>query len=280
MDVYNVEAEAAGCPIAYYEGDDTSIPSPVPGQEVYHEDDSVESLKIPEPASDGRMPLMLEVARRVHRLLGEKVPIRGAVSAPFSLAANLAGAQNLFMLTVTRPDLVRALLSYAVHVIHRYSLAFIETGCDVIMFDSLASPQLLSPVAYRELVLPPTAELIRRLHRDGLKHVPLIIGGNTTKILDAYLETGGNNILCDAAADPAAFRMACSSAGRAFRRNISTTDFLTATPDELRTRAIAILEAARGYPGFIFGTGVVPFGTPLESLRALRETVEEFTPAH
>ena len=102
MDVYNVEAEAAGCPIAYYEGDDTSIPSPVPGQEVYHEDDSVESLKIPEPASDGRMPLMLEVARRVHRLLGEKVPIRGAVSAPFSLAANLAGAQNLFMLTPTR----------------------------------------------------------------------------------------------------------------------------------------------------------------------------------
>ena len=220
---------------------------------------------------------MIEVARRVRKLIGDELPIRGAVSAPFSFAANVAGAQNLFLLIATRPEVVQALLAYAVDVIGRYSLAFIESCCEVIMFDSLASPQLMSPLMYRNLVLPPTTELIGRLHSAGMKHVPLIIGGNTTNILDTYLETGANNILCDDAADMGAFLSACSKVSRAFRRNISTSDFLTATPDELQRRAVVEMTAAQGYPGFIFGTGVVPFGTPLNNLVALREAVSEFS---
>lgn len=34
VDVYNLEAEAAGCPVTFYEGDDISIPGIQPGNHV------------------------------------------------------------------------------------------------------------------------------------------------------------------------------------------------------------------------------------------------------
>jgi uroporphyrinogen decarboxylase len=231
---------------------------------------------MPDPKRDGRMPLNIEVARNVFKVLGKEVPIRGAVSGPFSLAAHLVGPEHLFMLTMTHPPLVRDLLSFSSEVIKRYGRAFIELGCGVVIFDSQASPDLLSPQMYRDLVLPPTRGVIAHFQQAGAKHVPLVIGGNTTKILDSYLESGANNILCDAKADAKEFLERCSKSGRAFRRNIDSSDFLQAAEDQLRERARKYLEESQGYAGFILGTGVVPYGTPVEKLAAIRETVHSF----
>lgn len=276
MDVYNVEAEAVGSAVTYFEGGDTYIPAIGNEGVVLKEDMSVSSLRVPRPNNDGRMPVNLEVARRVVRALGEKVPIRGAISGPFSLAANLVGAENLFMMTLTDPQRVHDILRFAVHVSGEYARAYVETGCGVIAFDSQASPDLLSPDMYREFVLEPTRELISSIRRLGVEHVPLIIGGNTTPILDLYIDTGGNNILCDTPADAAAFLDECSRRGIAFRRNISTRDFLTISPEALYQKAVQYLEEAKGYPGFILGTGVVPYATPNACLAAVRSAAEDW----
>ncbi len=275
LDVYNVEAEAVGCRVTYYGGDDTSIPAVAPEGAVFQGSEDVASLKMPDPHKDGRMPLNLEVARNVTRVLGREVPIRGAVSGPFSMAAHLVGPEHLFMLTVTHPALVKDLIAFSSEVIKRYGRAFIELGCGVVIFDSQASPELLSPQMYRDFVLAPTQSIINHFQQCGLLHVPLIIGGNTTKILDSYLETGGNNILCDARAEVQQFVERCSKARRAFRRNMDSADFLQRTPEELHQRALRTLEESRDYAGFILGTGVVPYGTPLANLVAIREALQE-----
>jgi uroporphyrinogen decarboxylase len=201
IDVYNVEAEAVGCSVTYYEGDDTSVPAIRSEGAVFRGSEDITSLKLPDPRKDGRMPLNLEVARDIVKVLGKEVPIRGAVSGPFSMAAHLAGPEKLFLLAMIQPGVVRDLVNFASSVIKRYGDAFIELGCGVVVFDSHASPELLSPEMYRDLVLPATRNVIDHFHSRGVPHVPLIIGGNTTKILDAYLETGANNILCDKRAD-------------------------------------------------------------------------------
>lgn len=276
MDVYNVEAEAVGSKVLYYGGQDTFVPALAPEGAVFRGSDDVAALNMPDPKKDGRMPLNLEVARNVVRVLGREVPIRGAVSGPFSLAAHLVGPEHLFMLTVTHPRLVKDLVGFSAEVIKRYGMAFINLGCGVVIFDSQASPELLSPQMYRELVLGPTQSIIKYFQQAGVSHVPLIIGGNTTKILESYLETGANNILCDAKADPKEFLEKCAKAKRAFRRNIDSSDFLEAKPEELRGRASAMLQESQGYTGFIAGTGVVPYGTPLANLLAIRDTVHEY----
>jgi len=276
IDVYNVEAEAVGCRVTYYAGNDVSTPAIGPEGAVFQGSDDVASLKMPDPRRDGRMPLNLEVARRVMKVLGREVAIRGAVSGPFSMAASLVGPEHMFMLMMTHPALVKDLVAFSAEVIKWYGRAFIEAGCGVIMFDSQASPELLSPEMYRDFVLGPTKRIIRYFQQLGVQHVPLIIGGSTTKMLDAYLETGGNNILCDAKADVGRFLEECSRARRAFRRNLETADFLQVTAEELRRRALKTLEESNGYPGFILGTGVVPYGTPLVNLIAVREAVQGF----
>jgi uroporphyrinogen decarboxylase len=276
VDIYNIEAEAIGCSVNFYEGNDTSVPAIGSEGAVFHGTEDVASLRIPDPQKDGRMPLNLEVARNIVKLLGKEIPIRGAVSGPFSLAAHLAGPAKFFLLTMMQPDLAKELLKFASEVIKQYGKAFIEQGCGVIMFDSHASPDLLPPQMYRELVLPPTQGVIAYFRELGLQHVPLIIGGNTTKILDAYLETGANNILCDTKANPKEFIEKCAKAHRAFRRNIDSSDFLQVNSDEVYKRALNSLEESGGYPGFILGSAVLPYGTPVSLLTAMREAIQEY----
>lgn len=275
VDVYNVEAEALGCEVIYYEGDDISIPAISADGAIFTGDDDFASMNLPDPLNDGRMPLNIEAAGRVVKALGGEVPIRGALSGPFSMAANLVGPERLFMLTITNPQFVKDILSFTANVAKRYGEAFVNTGCGVVVFDSQASPELLSPRMYREFVLPPTQALIDHFHKMGVKDVPLIIGGNTTKILDAYLDSGANNLLCDFSADVHSFVVECSMVKRSLRRNIDSSDFLTASAEDLHKRALNALDESEDFPGYIMGTGVVPYGTPLEKLIAIREAVVE-----
>ncbi|MCX6145472.1 MAG: hypothetical protein NTZ35_19870 [Ignavibacteriales bacterium] len=276
IDVYNVEAEAIGCKVIYYEGNDTSVPAIAPEGVVFRGSKEVASLKMPDPRKDGRMPLNLEVAGNIMKVLGKEVPIRAALSGPLSLAAHLAGLENLFMLMFTQPDLARELLGFACEVIKRYGQAFIELGCGVVLFDSQASPDLLSPLLYREFVLPRTRALIEHFHQQGVRNVPLIIGGNTTKMLDEYLETGANNVLCDKKADVKEFLHKCSAARRAFRRNMDSTDFATISSEDVYRRTVDCLKESNGYPGFILGTIILPYGTPLSALAAIRSALQEY----
>jgi uroporphyrinogen decarboxylase len=276
IDVYNVEPEAIGCKVIYYEGNNTSVPAIAPESVVFQGSEEIASLKMPDPEKDGRMPLNLEVASNIMKLLGKEVPIRGALSGPFSLAAHLAGLENLFKLMFIRPDLVRELLGFACEVIKLYGQAFIDRGCGVVIFDSQASSELISPLLYREFVLPRTRALIEHFHRQGVRNVPLIIGGDTTKMLDEYLETGANNVLCDVKADAKEFLHKCSAARRAFRRNMDSTDFLAISPDEVHRRAMNCLEESEGYSGFILGTAILPYGTPLSLVGAIRSAIQEY----
>lgn len=275
IDVYNLEAEACGSEVTYFEGDDISIPAIGTSGAVLAEEEAVDSLEIPRPSRDGRMPLNLEVARRVTAKLGSQVPVRGAVSGPFSLAANLVGAENLFLMTLTNPGRVHEILDFSVRAALEFGRAFLEIGCGVIVFDSQSSPDLLSPAMYREFILGPTKRLIASFHQMGARHVPLIIGGNTTPIVGMYAETGANNLLCDFTADAGVFLAECSRRRIAFRRNIASIDFLTADADELRRRSLQCIRESSGYPGFILGTGVVPYGTPVSSFSTIRNVIEE-----
>jgi uroporphyrinogen decarboxylase len=276
IDVYNVEPEAIGCKVIYYEGDNTSVPAIAPESVVFRGSEGVASLKVPDPRKDGRMPLNLEVAGTMVKLLGKEIPIRAALSGPFSLAAHLTGLENLFMLVFTQPNVAHELLHFACEVIKRYGQALIELGCGLVVFDSQASTELLSPLVYREFVLPKTRALIEHFHRQGVRNVPLIIGGNTTKMLDEYLETGANNVLCDAKADAKEFLRKCSAARRAFRRNMDSTDFLTISSEAVYRRTVDCLDESGGYPGFILGTVILPYGTPMSALDAVRSAVQEY----
>src|SRR5690606_23224727 len=194
-DVYNVEAEALGCEIVYF--DDTDD---VPGVASYpiKQPSDIDKLRVPDPTTDGRMPLYLSAARKLHERLGKEVRIRGAITGPFSLASELVGAENFIVLTMQNPQYTMKLMEFTARVAAEFGKAYIKLGIDPIIFDSRAMPPLCSPQIFREMVSQVYKHiLIPDLKNAGAKQIPLIIGGDTTPILDAIIDTGCTQILCD-----------------------------------------------------------------------------------
>ena len=272
VDVYNVEAEACGCAVTYFDGPDTSIPSLAPGSEVLAGEAHLSGLSVPDPERAGRMPMMLGATESARKSIGDDVEVMGALSAPFSLAASLMGASNLFMAMASEPERAREVIAFASEVVLAYGRAYARRHLHAALFDSQASPGLISPRAFREFVLGPTRRVVSALKSAGMGYVPLVIGGNTDTIVDAYIETGANYILCDGGSSVEKFLAPCRKAGRAFRRNIPAPFIAVSSPADISSAARGELARAEGYPGFILGTGIVPYGIATEKILAAHMT--------
>ena len=268
VDVYNVEAEALGCQVRYFD-DAPAVPAIT--RPLLEGPGDLAKLRLPDPETDGRMPLHLEVAGALVRDHGAEMIIRGAVIGPYSLASELAGPEKLAMAAVEAPGFTRELLAFAGRVTARYGAAFLRRGAEAILFDSRAAPPLLSPRLFRELVLPVYRDhVIPELKAAGARYLPLIIGGDTTRILGDLLATGATQVLCDAPADLDAFKRACAAAGVPFRANVDARLIHRGPPEAIREEALRLAARCRDFPGFLLGCGIVAYDCPPEHVLALR----------
>ncbi len=274
LDVYNVEAEAAGCEVRYF-GRDPDVPAvaaPLLGGPA-----DLGKLGRLDPSRDGRMPLFVEAAARLHKDRGRDIVVRGAVTGPFSLASALAGSEGLLVATVEDPAFVRDLVAWAAGTAVDLGTAYLERGVEPVLFDSKASPAAASPRVFREFVLPAYRDVvIPALRRAGARATPLIIGGDTTAILEDLVRTGAPQLLCDAGADLMRFLETCRAERRALRASVDARLVHGGPPEAIRAEARRILEAAEGQPGFLFGCGVVAYDCEPRNVIALREARDEF----
>ncbi len=275
LDVYNVEAEAAGCRVVYFE-DRNDVPATASA--VLQNTEDLIGLRLPDPETDGRMPLYLKAAENTVRRHGAGMIIRGAVSGPFSIASALAGPEHFLVALLEQPDFARRVLEYAAELTLAYGLAFLRRGVEPIVFDSRAAPPLVSPRLFRQFVLP--------LYRDrifpewkaaGGRYLPLIIGGNTTPILGDLIASGASQLLADAGSDLEVFRRRCAEARLAFRASVDARLVHRGPADAVRESALEILRRVGDYPGLLLGCGVVAYDTPPSHVLAIREALEAFS---
>lgn len=277
IDVYNVEAEAIGCEVRYYED---SADVPAVAAPLIDGRAGLRKLSLPDPGRDGRMPLFVETAAKLHKDRGREIIVRGALTGPFSLASALVGTETLLMATVDDPAFVRGLLEFSAQVTVVFGKAFLEKGVETIAFDSKASPAAASPKVFREFVTPVYRDIVvPGLRAAGARQTPLIIGGDTTPILEDLLRTGASQLLCDAGSDLELFGKRCREERRAFRANVDARLVHRGGPDEIRAEALRILRAAGREPGFLFGCGVVAYDCDPANVLALREARDEFCSA-
>lgn len=271
-DVYNIEAEAAGCTVRFYDSNDV----PSIAERAVRLGDAVSTLRLPDPEKDGRMPICLEAGLRIQERFGRDMIARGALSAPFSIACELVGAEQLLIAMIDDPEWVSRLLAVTSEIAISYGRAFIERGLGVIIFDSHASPPLVSPGLYRKVVLPPTSAVIHYFrHELGVPLVPYILGGDTACLLDSILETGTNNILCDFRANLATFIDLLRGRTILLRANLDPCFLLAASAEEIKTKVREVLTIGRRHPGFMLGTGILPYDLPPEKVIAVRDVLEE-----
>ena len=104
-DVYNIEVEALGQEIRYSEHDMPDVDRTKP---LIRDRDDLKKIRTPDFYSDGRFPDVVEMNRIFRKLIGgAEITIR--FCAPFSLAANVRGLEQLLIDIYMDPDFVRSL---------------------------------------------------------------------------------------------------------------------------------------------------------------------------
>jgi len=269
LDVYNIEAEALGCKIKFYKTNDV----PAIEKHILTDKVSLDSLKIPNPLKDGRMPILIKAGKKVLMELSDEVRVRGAMSGPFSLASSLCGIENLFILTMEDPDYVKHLMKFCTEVLKVFGKAYLDVGLGIIVFDSICS--LVSPKTYKELIMPYHRELMSFFHQKGLAHRPLIIGGNTLPISKYLIKVNSNQILCDFNADLDKYLQIVKDEKIAIRANVDPRLIQRGPLKKTKEAGYMLLRKGLSYPKFILGTGVIPYNTPPENVLALREIVRQ-----
>jgi uroporphyrinogen decarboxylase len=273
IDVYNVEAEALGCQVVYFE-DTNDCPGIV--EPVIDSPSGLSKLGVPDPEKAARMPVYLEVADRLYKEIGKDVIVRGAVTGPYSMAAELIGAEKFVLLTVEDPDFAREVIEFCARVTVEFGKAFLKRGVEPIIFDSRATPTLASPRVVKSLVLPVYRDyVLPELKAAGGRFLPLIIGGNTTSIIDDLIATGATQFLSDR---PANLQKWCEKALTArvpVRANVDAILVNRGPAAAVRRQAMEILKDCHDHPGFLLGCGVVDYNGTRGYVMAIHEAITD-----
>ena len=94
-------AEAMGSKIKYSDYNIAQLETP-----AISSLDEVDKLKLINVDEDGRLPIILKGLKMVKERLGDKVPVSGTVTGPFTVASMLVGTENLLKGMVKQPDKV------------------------------------------------------------------------------------------------------------------------------------------------------------------------------
>ncbi len=270
IDIYNLEAEAYGCCIQ----NPGANGIPAVSKPLFSTIDDTSAIRPFDPERAGRIPLVIEVGRRLKDEFPE-ADIRIPVSGPFSIAQNLLGLDQLLINAVTQPELVRCFLERLVDGQIRFSRAVVEAGLNVAFFESAAAPPLLSQSLFREVELPPLKRSIQSVSKVTGHPVPCIIGGDTASIIPEMLETGTGFLICPSETDRMLFltRMEARPEVKV-RVNLDPLLYTHGTKKEILAEIDAVIEMAAGRSNILLGTGAIPFETPFENILLIKDYVD------
>jgi len=273
IDIYNLEAEAYGATVENPQG----FGIPAIWRPTFSSAADLLGIKPLDPCRDGRIPMAIEVAGRLARTFPEAV-VRVPVSGPFSIASNLVGFNQLLLDVATDPEVVGQALMRLVGGQVAFAREIKTRGVDVAFFESAACPPLLSPAMFRRIELPALKAILTGM-AEVLGHpVPCIIGGDTTPILDAMLETGTGYVVAPYETDQEAFMKKIWDRTEIRVRVNSDVEIISrGTWDRIKADADRILRLVHGRPNVCMGTGALPYETPPENVLRLRDYVSQFS---
>jgi uroporphyrinogen decarboxylase len=255
IDVYNIEAEAYGAVVG--SARENEVPS-ILGQLCRNAAD-ICSLWLPDGANSGRLPVIMQAAARLRdKCRGAEVRI--PLSGPFSIACALIGFQGILMEVLTNPEGVAAAMRHLVAGQLAVCRRFASEGFRVMFFDSAASPPIISAESFQVVVLPALCELIAGAKDLMNESPPLILGGDTTSILEDLLSTGTEYVICPAETDRVAF-MEIMKKHPDVTVRLNTPARLFASDDRgaLKTELECLASLAAGRPATVLGSGVLPY---------------------
>ena len=146
----------------------------------------------------GRIPAVLDAIRRLKRDVGNDTAVLGSIVGPFSVAANILGVSNLLKASLRKPEKLKPFLEASEKTAEQYADAVIASGADgLVIEDMMASLDMISPKAYKELAAPYEKQLIEHIN----KRIPVIIHicGKLDQVILDVAGTGADAVSVESA---------------------------------------------------------------------------------
>lgn len=270
IDIYNLEAEAYGGKIAIPEGDGI----PAIHEPLLNSIDEGLDLKPFDPQRAGRIAMAIAVGQRLKREFPE-ADVRIPVAGPFSIAFNLRGINGLCEAAALQPEETARFLMRLAENQTGFCRAVADAGLDIAFFESAASPPMLSPRQFHELELPALKRILE-IAAECVGHpLPCIMGGNTYPILTDLLATGTSFLVSNVETNQKAFveQVARTHPHVKIRVNMDPGIVACPNPERIYAEIDRILAFAGGRANCLLGTGALPFETPPENVRLIKEYV-------
>lgn len=268
IDIYNLETEAYGAQIQVPGGNGI----PAIREPLFDSLDDALEIAPFDPKTDGRISMVIETGRRLAEQLPE-ADVRIPVAGPFSIAFNLRGISNLCEDVALRPLATAQFLMRLAENQEHFCRSIVEAGLDVAFFESAASPPILSPVQFHQIELPALRHVISVAEAQVGHPVPCIMGGNTYPILQDILMTGTGFVVCNVETDQKAFidETTRTHPNVKIRVNMDPGIVACSCSNRIHREVDRILEITARNPNCLMGTGCLPYETPPENIRLIKQ---------
>jgi [methyl-Co(III) methanol-specific corrinoid protein]:coenzyme M methyltransferase len=256
-----IEAEALGCEVSYKDF--------IPGNNValYPLDATPE---FPEDfLNRGRVPELLQALRLLKQEVGERAMVLGGAVGPLTIARALLDSVPLLKASLKTPQKIVPFLEVAQKACLRLARAMLDAGVDgIVIEDMTASPDLLHPKTYKNIVSGYHQQLIRTITAPTILHVC----GNVTLIAEEMAGTGAHALSIDPKAETRLMREKVGKEA-VLIGGVDTVPLSLSSAREIKEMSLKALEAGVN----ILAPGcAIPPNAPTENLKAMVLAAEEF----
>lgn len=255
-----IEAECLGCQLVWAKHAPPSVAShPLAGE------DPVVPCECTLPTKeDGRIPMVLDVMRRMKEAVGETTGLYGLICGPFTLASHLRG-NDIFMDMFDDEDYVMRLLDYCKKCAMRMADYYIEAGMDVIaVVDPLISQ--ISSAHFEQFMDRPFRELFDHIRAKGA-FSSFFVCGDATRNIETMCQTGPDSISVDENVDLIKAKEITDRYNIAIGGNIPlTTVMLHGTQQDNMKYVVDLIDAVSDTRNLIVAPGCdMPYDVPAEN---------------
>lgn len=263
-----IEAEVLGCELHWAE----DAPPAVRTHPLAETKELPCICQVPQK-TDGRIPMVLDVMKKLKEKVGDTTALYGLTCGPFTLASHLRGT-NIFMDMFEDPEYVKALIHYANEINIKMAEYYIEAGMDVIaVVDPLISQ--ISPKHFKKFLTEPYTKLFDFI-REKKAFSSFFVCGDATRSIDVMCQTNPDSISIDENVDIVAAKEVSDKHNIAMGGNIPlTTVMLHGTQQDNMKYTLELMDNL-SHKNLIIAPGCdMPYDVPVENTIAVQQTISD-----
>ncbi len=254
IDIYNLEPEAYGSRVDKPD----FIEVPAIKNALLSDIDDIRELPCLDIKTSGRWPLVIKAAKQIRKELPE-ADIRLPLSGAYSIAGNLTGFETLLMASLTDSEKVKDALYYLSENQVKVAEQIIDEGFGISLFESAATPPLLSPALFKGLIVPSLSILTSGLYEKTGNSPACILGGDNAVIAEHLGEIGAGFLICPAETNQEMFLERTKKLDIPIRVNMSVEVLMSGDWNAVQGEIGRVKKLLHRYPFTLAGSGILPY---------------------